>query len=151
MANAAGMACRVICSAAFIRRFFLEDTGALPLLQQRGQKNKKILEPAERTPSQTLWRRVIAGALPHPLVVAALTISSVVAHGTSPYSRSPLDGVFTVGGDGSEGDPGMPWDMKAAAKHVGVGGLCFVFTAAVFRRFEHRFLMELRALWAARR
>lgn len=151
MANAAGMACRVICSAAFIRRFFLEDTGALPPPQQRGPKNEDMLGHAEKTPTQTLWRRVIAGALPHPLVVAALTISSAVAHETSPYTRSPLDGLFMVEGDGSDGSRGVPWDMRAAAKHVGVGGSCFVFTAAVFWTFEHRFLMELRALWAARR
>ncbi|CAM9389306.1 unnamed protein product, partial [Hapterophycus canaliculatus] len=161
MANAAGMACRVICSAAFIRRFFLQGTPVATLAETAhdcagsGGADIGVLKsdrtwnhtrfapsalPGEGQEGETpkrrnLWREVVAGALPHPGVVTAMGLSSAVAYATSP----PVH------------DGGVPWDVTGAAKHVGFGLACFVMTAAVFAKYEGDFFREIRALWTARR
>ncbi|CAN0074076.1 unnamed protein product [Scytosiphon promiscuus] len=157
MANAAGMACRVVCSAVFIRRFFLQGTPAAAPADVGGgcagsgggdsdalKAGGASVSPSsprgpgrgrEPTRRKNLWREVVAGAFPHPAVVAAMGLSSVAAFATSPPPH---------GG-------GVPWDVIAAAKHVGCGLACFVVTAAVFVRYEGGFLKEIGALWTARR
>lgn len=131
MANAAGMACRVICSAVFIRRFFLQKPAGAGVIGQS----------SHTTTEKNLWRQVVNGALPHPAVFAAMAASSVLAYAASPAQTAP--GGAVGGGD--------PWSITAASRHVGVGAACFALTAAVFVRFERRFLREMGALWAARR
>ena len=136
IANAAGMACRVVVSAAFIRRFFLQakpddpgigggrsSTDAPPIsghdiISNPGRKN--------------LWREVAAGALPHPVVLGAMAVSSAVAHASSPAATGP-------------------WSIAAASRHILVGVLCLGLTGALFARFEQKFLRDIRGLWAARR
>lgn len=156
MANAAGMACRVVCSGVFIRRFFLQGTPTNSPLRSSGipvasspapacpdDSNSNSNTERRRRPnreSRNLWREVVAGALPHPGVVAAMAVSSAAAFAASPPSPSSA-----VGGDG------VPWDAAGAARHVGVGVVCFVATAAVFARCEAQFVGEVAALWAARR
>lgn len=152
MANAAGMACRVVCSAVFIRRFFLQGTTA-------GRRRPPVASPPpparvdgggggrrrrEQDHERNLWGEVVAGAIPHPVVVAAMCISSAVAFAASPHSLS-LD----ANGDGGGG--GVSWDSVGAVKHVGVGLVCFAATAVVFMKFERQFLRDVAALWAARR
>lgn len=145
MANAAGMACRVLCSAAFIRRFFLQQA---PIVDGNHSSRRSVSVAAtafsrggKRVQENNLWLEVLIRALPHPFVFVAMTISSVVAHATSPT-------VAVEGGD----DKGIaPWNVVAAAKHVVIGAACFGLTAAVFARYERRFFRELRSLWAARR
>lgn len=144
MANAAGMACRVIFSGIFIRRFFLDETEATVTGPTNRGNNLPETKPDK---NMNLWRRVVKGALPHPVVVAVMVISSGAARLTSPYP-------FGVAGGRSGGGGGIlssSWDIRAAAKHVGIGAMFFVLTAVVFGRFERRFLRELRNLWAARR
>lgn len=89
-----------------------------------------------RPADKNLWRQVVSGALPHPYVAAAMVASSAVAHAASPS-----------GGDAG----GIGWEAAAAARHVALGGVCFVATALVFTRYEGVFLREMKALWAARR
>eukprot|EP00752_Nemacystus_decipiens_P014738 g13124.t3 len=155
MANAAGMACRVVCSGVFIRRFFLHGTATTPLRSSVPEASSSSAPPSAEPPpspdsnnsgrprkpngeSGDLWRRVVAGALPHPGVVAAMALSSAAAFAASP------DASATDGG-------GVPWDVAGAARHVGVGAVCLVATAAVFARCEAEFVGEVAALWAARR
>ncbi|CAB1100987.1 unnamed protein product [Ectocarpus sp. CCAP 1310/34] len=166
MANAAGMACRVICSGVFIRRFFLQRTppatpslkaaavgdraasGESSRLSPSGSRHLPPSIPPRAPPNggerrqktatkRNLWREVVTGAAPHPGVVAVMALSSAAAYATSPAARH-------VAG----GNSGAPLD---AAKHVGVGLVCFLFTATVFVKCEGAFLRELGALWAARR
>ncbi|CBJ26892.1 conserved unknown protein [Ectocarpus siliculosus] len=166
MANAAGMACRVICSGLFIRRFFLRRTtpatpslkpaavgdraasGESSRLSPSGSPHRSPSEPSRAPPNggerrkktatkRNLWREVVTGAVPHPGVVSIMALSSAAAYATSPAAR------HVAGGNG-----GAPLD---AAKHVGVGLVCFLVTAAVFVKCEGAFLRELGALWAARR
>lgn len=153
MANAAGMACRVICSGVFIRRFFLQGTtsSTAPLRSSSPDTcsspppppppptpgNNTLRRKKPNRESKNLWRRVVTGALPHPGVVAAMSLSSVAAFAASPSSSAG-------GGD-------VPWDVAGAARHVVVGVACFVATAAVFARCEVVFVREVVALWAARR
>lgn len=144
MANAAGIGCRVICSGAFIRRFFIEGTGPTATCPTNRGNNLSGPKPNLKT---NLWQRVVIGALPHPIVVSVMAVSSGVVCMTSPCSFGAAGG-RSGGGDGNRGDP---WNIRAAAKHVGIGALCFALTAFVFARFEQRFLRELRSLWAARR
>ncbi|CAM9836960.1 unnamed protein product [Ectocarpus fasciculatus] len=167
MANAAGMACRVICSGVFIRRFFLHrTTSGTPALRAAAIGDRAAIcgessrlspsasphqPPSEASRAQNggerrkrtatkrnLWREVVAGAVPHPGVVAAMALSSAAAYATSPAARHAAAG----------GNGGSALD---AAKHVGVGLVCFLATAAVFVKCERAFLRELGALWAARR
>lgn len=152
MANSAGMACRVVWSAAFIRRFFLQQdstttiTASRPTVERdhqltRGEGKKRCHK------QENLWRRVVAGALPHPIVITAMIVSSVVVRATSPYY---YDGMSSGGGAGwSEG--GHDWNILAAARHVAIGAFCLCITALVFAKCERKFLGEWRALWAARR
>eukprot|EP00903_Cladosiphon_okamuranus_P013314 g12409.t1 len=156
MANAAGMVCRVVCSGVFIRRFFLQGTTstAAPSLNSSSSSSSDTSSssPPAPTPgnsagrqrshnpnreSRNLWRQVVAGALPHPGVAAAMALSSAAAFAASPSSSAG-------GGD-------APWDVVGAARHVGVGVACFVATAAIFARCEVVFMREVVALWAARR
>lgn len=166
MANAAGMACRVTCSGVFIRRFFLQRTtpatpalkvvavgdraasGESSRLSPSGSAHRSPSEPSRAPPNggerrqktatkRNLWREVVTGAAPHPGVVAVMALSSAAAYATSPSAH------HVAGGNG-----GAPLD---AAKHVGVGLVCFLVTAAVFVKCEGAFLRELGALWAARR
>lgn len=155
MANAAGMACRVICSAVFIRRFFLQGKAAStttttaaadndatavapPSPSNEGEKRRR-----KQKNERNLWREVVSGALPHPGVVAAMAMSSAAAFATSPVA--PLDG------EGANGAGDVSWNVTGAATHVAVGLVCFVATAAVFAKCEGTFLKEVRALWAVRR
>lgn len=156
MANASGMACRVLFSAAFIRRFFLHQAPTAGTLRHRQRQHRRSSEcspqvttMAAATPAtpphndgrpveKNLWRQVVNGALPHPCVAAAMVASSVVAHAASPNRG---------GGDAG----GVGWDAPVAAQHVAIGGVCFAATALVFARYEGVFLREIRALWAARR
>lgn len=162
MANAAGMACRVVCSAVFIRRFFLQGTPAAAITEiasdcvgsgggdsvvlkpNRASKHTPLITPLvppdggqqrDTTKQTNLWREVVAGALPHPVVVTAMGLSSAVAYATSPPAH---EGV-------------VPWNVTAATKHVGFGLACFVTTTVFFTKFEREFLKEVRALWTARR
>ncbi|CAM9712086.1 unnamed protein product [Ectocarpus sp. 12 AP-2014] len=166
MANAAGMACRVICSGVFIRRFFLQRTspaapslkaaavgdraasGESNRLSPSGSPHRPPSKPPRASPNggerrqktatkRNLWREVVTGAAPHPGVIAVMALSSAAAYATSPAARH-------VAG----GNSGAPLD---AAKHVGVGLVCFSVTATVFVKCEGAFLRELGALWAARR
>lgn len=155
MANAAGMACRVICSAVFIRRFFLQGkttttTAPAPAAnnQATAVASKMPLDDGEKRRrrqenERNLWREVVSGALPHPGVVTAMAMSSAAAFATSPVS--PFDG------EGADGAGDVSWDVAGAAKHVVVGLVCCVATAVVFTRCEGAFLREVHALWAARR
>lgn len=151
MANAAGMACRVICSAVFIRRFFLQGTAtttaaalneaatvASPVPLDAGEKRQRK-QKCERN----LWREVVSEALPHPGVVAAMAMSSAAAWAASPVA------LFSSEGAGDDGD--VSWNKAGAAKHVFVGLVCFVATAAIFLRCEGAFMREVGALWASRR
>lgn len=167
MANAAGMACRVVCSGVFIRRFFLQrTTSATPALKavaigdRTASGESSRLNPSDsphQSPLQfshappnggerrkrmgtkrSLWREVVTGAVPHPGVVAVMALSSATAYVTSPAAH------HIAGGNG-----GAP--LGAAAKHVGVGLVCCLVSAAVFVKCEGAFLRELGALWAARR
>ena len=162
MANASGMACRVVCSAAFIRRFFLHQTPTVATLRhchRQSQRRRQRLSDSSRQVTVTaavtsatapaphndgraaeknLWRQVVSGALLHPCVAAAMVASSAVA-----YAASPSGGGGDVGGNG--------WEAAAAARHVALGGVCFVATALIFARYEGMFLREIKALWAARR
>lgn len=150
MANASGMACRVVCSAAFIRRFFLHQTPTDSTLRHRSSEcSPQVTAMATATSAtpphndgrpadKNLWRQVVSGALPHPCVAAAMVASSAVAHAASPS-----------GGGGDAG--GIGWEAAVAARHVALGGVCFVATALVFARYEGVFLREMKALWAARR
>lgn len=142
MANAAGMACRVIVSGAFIRRYFLQKTNS-SVLSKRGdsQDSRRVFQSKEASstpgdasvPLRNLWRDVVlTGALPHPVVLTAMALSSAAAHATSPVEAAA-------------------WEIGAAAKHVLVGVGCLGISAALFVRFEMKFLRELRGLWAARR
>lgn len=176
MANALGMACRVVCSAVFIRRYFLGQTVALPVsrgcvksvdvkriqathagpeYQRRphgGGDGERPTNPpmtaaqqANVEPTQAivpnLWRRVVTGALPHPAVLVAMAISSGAAWLTSPFRH-----VADVG----ESDQ-IPWDVVAAAAHVGIGAACFLVTGVLFVVLEKPFLRKLKALWGSRR
>ena len=156
MANASGMACRVLCSAAFIRRFFLHQAPTASTLRHRQRQHHRSSECSPQvttiaaarpsTPphndgppvEKNLWRQIVNGALPHPFVAAAMVASSAVAHAASPNRG---------GGDAG----GVGWDAPAAAQHVALGGVCFAATALVFARYEGVFLREIRALWATRR
>lgn len=160
MANAAGMACRVVCSGVFIRRFFLQGTppppsrGSIPAASPSAPAspdNNNDNAGQRREPNgrsrRNLWRQVVAGALPHPGVVAAMAASSAAAFAASPSSNSSSSASAADGGGGD-----VPWDAAGgAARHVAVGGVCFVATAAVFARCEAAFVGEVAALWAARR
>lgn len=135
MANAVGMACRVICSAVFIRRFFLQKSAGAGGVDDDQSSSRGATE-------KNLWRQVVAGALPHPAVFVAMAASSVLAHASSP-AQTAASGVAAGGR--------VSWDITTVSRHVGVGAACFGVTAAVFVRFERRFLREMGALWAARR
>lgn len=145
MANAAGMACRVVCSAVFIRRFFVRsgpsevDSCTLKSSGVAGASQS----PHKALPHDgaNLWRQVVTRALPHPCVLAVMAISSAAANAAAP------DDVVDV----QNGKGVASWDMVASAKHVVLGLICLVFTGIVFSRYERRFLRELRELWAARR
>lgn len=145
MANAAGMACRVLCSAVFIRRFFLQQINAAGGRSSSGRSSVAAAAASPprggRAKKTNLWRGVVIGAIPHPAVVTAMAVSSAVAHASSPAQAVAV-------GDGSGS---MSWDAAAAAKHVGVGAVCFGLTAVVFARFERKFLREVGSLWAARK
>lgn len=150
MANAAGMACRVVCSAAFIRRYFRGVTKSHRSRRNPGEAlgdgnpgGSPSTATQKRAPTNTsLWNKVLMGALPHPTVILAMVVSSAAAYMSSPYRSVVAD-------RGQTDEP--PWDLVAAAKHVGVGAAGFVFSAALFTIFETRFLLELRALWGTRR
>lgn len=154
MANASGMACRVVCSAAFIRCFFLPQTPTVATLRHRRHQRDPSSDcepqvtttaaatsaavPHEdgRAAEKNLWRQVVSGALPHPCVAAAMAASSVIAHAASPSGNGD-----DVGGA----------DWNATARHVALGAVCFAATALVFARYEGVFLRDMKALWAARR
>ncbi|CAN0508981.1 unnamed protein product, partial [Ectocarpus sp. 12 AP-2014] len=101
MANAAGMACRVICSGVFIRRFFLQRTspatpslkaaavgdraasGESNRLSPSGSPHRPPSKPPRASPNggerrqktatkRNLWREVVTGAAPHPGVIAVM-------------------------------------------------------------------------------
>lgn len=140
MANAAGMACRVVCSATFIRRFFLEQSFFSPATHV-GAKTEQDTKQQE---SVNLWRTVVTGALAHPAVLVAMTISSIVICASSPYHANSRQG-------GIGNTHGVTWDTRAAATHIVVGVACLGATTVTFAIFERKFLGELRALWSARR
>lgn len=131
MANAAGMACRVVVSGTFIRRYFLQKTKSQD--RWRGFQSKEALSiPGdESVPLRNLWRDVVLpGALPHPVVLAAMALSSAAAHLTSPAAV---------------------WEIGAAVRHILIGVGCLGVSSMLFVRFEMKFLRKLRGLWAARR
>lgn len=131
MANAAGMACRVVVSGVFIRHFFLQKGNSQGSWKGFQSKEASSIPGDESVPLRNLWRDVVLpGALPHPVVLAALALSSAAAHLTSPAAA---------------------WEIGAAAKHVLVGVGCLCVSSALFVRFEMKFLRNLRELWAARR
>lgn len=90
---------------------------------------------------KNLWLEVVTGALPHPAVLVTMAVSFAVAHAASPTESD------TTTSGGAE----LSWNGVAAAKHVAVGAVCLGISAAVFERFEKKFVQNLKGLWAARR
>ncbi|CAM9430217.1 unnamed protein product [Choristocarpus tenellus] len=126
MANTVGMACRVLCSSYFIRRYFCRDTGRCT--SQRtpgGATGVGGAKPLEG---------LIMGALPHPYVLGAMGLSFFVT------------GAFSSTGSGAEMDA---WGT--AGRHLGIGVVCLGCVGRVFLVCERDFVGDLASLWAKRK